>query len=102
MRARVPVAGGFEEAALLRRVRIRLWRAVWVQRHAYDDWHRLLPPPKKRGGVAQMIRDPRVREASYRGDRMFEDAVKAQEDAVDEAEALGFEGDRAWLELEGA
>jgi hypothetical protein len=91
------IAGGFEEAAVLRRLRERLWRAVWVQRHAYDEWKRLLPPPKKRGGVAQMIRCPRIRQANDRGDRLFEEAVQDQEDLVDEAERLGFRGRKEWL-----
>lgn len=88
--------GGFEERARLRRLRLELWRAVWTQRHAYDEEERLRAQSPTLGHLA---RSQAWRAANARGDVVFEDAMQRQWDATDAAEALGFAGRPEWLEL---
>lgn len=89
------IPGGFEERARLRRLRLELWRAVWTQRHAYDEEERLRAQSRT---VGQLVRSQAWKAANGRGDVVFEDAMQRQWDATDAAEALGFQGDPAWLE----
>lgn len=92
--------GQFERAARTRIVRDKLWRAVMVQHHAYDEWRSLLPDADEPGGVAKMMRDQKLRAASERGDWLFEKAVALQDSAREEAERLGFRLHSGWLDKE--
>lgn len=69
--------GYFERRARERRLREALWRAFWVEQHAYD--------PEWVDDVPEFCRD-----------EAFAWAVDEERRLMHEAERLGFEGDPVW------
>lgn len=67
--------GFFERNARERRLRSSLWRALWIQEHAFDS-------------------DLEVQE--HHSQKALEWAIEEFHRLIAEAESLGFEGDPVW------